>query len=94
MADYLPHTPAEVEEMLNFLGMDSMEQLFDHIPAAVRLSQGLDRPDGLSEPGVAAILEGLTQKNKAKASDMGCFAGGGANDHEIPPIVKTLGGRG
>jgi len=43
--------------------MDSMEQLFDHIPAAVRLSQGLDLPAGLSEPDVAAIFEGLTQKN-------------------------------
>ena len=94
MADYLPHTPAEVEEMLKFLGMDSMEQLFDHIPAAVRLSQGLDLPAGLSEPDVAAIFEGITQKNKAKASEMVCFAGGGAYDHEIPPVVKTLGGRG
>jgi glycine dehydrogenase subunit 1 len=44
VADYLPHTPEEVDEMLNFLGMDSLEQLFAHIPSAVRLSQGLDLP--------------------------------------------------
>ena len=36
--------------MLSFLGMDSLDQLFAHIPAAVRLSQGLDLPDGMSEP--------------------------------------------
>ena len=94
MADYLPHTADEVKEMLSFLGLESMEQLFAHIPAAVQLSQGLDLPDGLSEPDVAAIFEGLTAKNKAKAPEMVCFAGGGAYDHEIPPVVKTLGGRG
>ena len=33
MADYLPHTPAEIDEMLAFLGMDSLDQLFAHIPA-------------------------------------------------------------
>jgi len=93
MADYMPHTPEEVSEMLQFLGMDSLEQLFDHIPAAVRLSQGLDLPDGMSEPDVAAYFATLTQKNKAKASQMTCFAGAGAYDHEVPPVVKMLGSR-
>ena len=32
--------------MLAFLGMDSLDQLFAHIPAAVRLSQGLDLAPG------------------------------------------------
>ena len=27
MADYLPHTSDEVDEMLSFLGMDSLDQL-------------------------------------------------------------------
>ena len=68
MADYLPHTPAEIDEMLAFLGMDSLEQLFAHIPPAVRLSQGLDLPDGMSEPDVAALFTNYTSANQAKAS--------------------------
>jgi glycine dehydrogenase subunit 1 len=93
VADYLPHTPEEVDEMLNFLGMDSLEQLFAHIPSAVRLSQGLDLPAGMSEPDVAANFTHYTDANRAQASKMLCFAGAGAYDHEVPAVVKMLGNR-
>ena len=93
MADYLPHTPAEVDEMLDFLGMDSMEQLFAHIPAAVRLTSGLDLPRGMSEPDVAALFTQYTSANLAKATEMTCFAGAGVYDHEVPAVVKMLAGR-
>jgi glycine dehydrogenase subunit 1 len=93
MADYLPHTPEEVDEMLGFLGMTSMEQLFAHIPAAVRLTQGLDLPEGMSEPDVAALFTQYTSANLAKATEMTCFAGAGVYDHEVPAVVKMLAGR-
>jgi glycine dehydrogenase subunit 1 len=93
VADYLPHTPEEVDEMLSFLGMDSLEQLFAHIPSAVRLSQGLDLPAGLSEPDVAANFTRYTDANRAQASKMLCFAGAGAYDHEVPAVVKMLSSR-
>lgn len=93
MADYLPHTPEEVDEMLSFLGMDSLEQLFAHIPSAVRLSQGLDLPAGISEPDVAANFTRYTDANRAQASEMLCFAGAGAYDHEVPAVVKALANR-
>ena len=93
MADYLPHTPEEVDEMLGFLGMDSLEHLFAHIPSAVRLSRGLGLPDGMSEPDVAAAFTRYTDANRAQASKMLCFAGAGAYDHEVPAVVKMLSGR-
>jgi glycine dehydrogenase subunit 1 len=93
MADYLPHTPAEVDEMLDFLGMASMEQLFAHIPPAVRLTRGLDLPEGMSEPDVAALFVQYTSANLAKATEMTCFAGAGVYDHEVPAVVKMLAGR-
>jgi glycine dehydrogenase subunit 1 len=93
VADYLPHTPEEVDEMLSFLGMDSLEQLFAHIPSAVRLSQGLDLPAGISEPDVAANFTRYTDANRAQASEMLCFAGAGAYDHEVPAVVKALANR-
>lgn len=93
MADYLPHTAAEIDEMLAFLGVDSIDQLFAHIPAAVRLSQGLDLPEGMSEPDVAALFTRYTSANPAKASEMTCFAGAGVYDHEVPAVVKMLAGR-
>ena len=42
MADYLPHTEDDVASMLSFLGMESLDDLFAHIPDAVRLSGGLE----------------------------------------------------
>ncbi|MGC2175301.1 MAG: aminomethyl-transferring glycine dehydrogenase subunit GcvPA [Acidimicrobiales bacterium] len=93
MADYLPHTKEDVASMLSFLGMSSLDDLFAHIPAAVRLAKGLEIEPGLSEPDVAAIFAGYTAKNTAKATAMTCFAGGGAYDHEVPAVVKALAGR-
>jgi glycine dehydrogenase subunit 1 len=93
VADYLPHTSDEVDEMLSFLGMDSLDQLFAHIPAAVRLSQGLDLPDGMSEPDVAEVFARFSAANQAKSPEMLCFAGAGAYDHEVPAVVKALAGR-
>ena len=79
--------------MLEFLGLDSLDQLFAHIPASVRLSAGLDMAPGLSEPDVAAVFAEMTKKNKGQLANLTCFAGGGAYDHEIPPVVKALGSR-
>jgi glycine dehydrogenase subunit 1 len=92
VADYLPHTPAEVDQMLGFLGLEAMEQLFDLIPEAVRLSGGLDLPAGRSEPDVAAQFSQYTAANRA-TSAMTCFAGAGAYDHEVPAVVRALANR-
>jgi glycine cleavage system P protein (glycine dehydrogenase) subunit 1 len=93
LADYLPHTDDDVDSMLTFLGMDSLDDLFAHIPSAVRLASGLEIEPGMSEPDVAAIFAGYTRANAAKATSMTCFAGGGAYDHEVPPVVKMLSNR-
>ena len=93
MADYLPHTAREVDEMLQFLGMSSLDQLFAHIPAALRLSQGLALDLGQSEPDVAAAFRAYTGANRAQEAQMTCFAGAGAYDHEVPAVVKMLSSR-
>ena len=93
MADYLPHTADETDQMLAFLGMSSLEQLFAHIPTAVRVSRGLDLPSGMSEPDVAALFTRYTSANRAKTTEMTCFAGAGVYDHEVPAVVKMLAGR-
>jgi glycine dehydrogenase subunit 1 len=79
--------------MLGFLGLDSLSHLFDHIPQAVRLAQGLDLAPGMSEPDVAEVFEGFTKANRGQSSLMTCFAGAGAYDHEVPAVVKMLGSR-
>lgn len=93
MADYLPHTPDDLRDMLDFLGLASLDDLFAHVPSAVRLSGGLALEDGLSEPDVAAIFAGYTSANRARVGAMTTFAGAGAYDHEVPAVVKMLAGR-
>lgn len=93
MPDYLPHTPEEVSEMLSFLGLSTLDDLFAHVPAALRLSGGLNMAPGMSEPDVADVFAGYTAANRATSSSLVCFAGGGAYDHEIPPVVKALSSR-
>lgn len=75
--------------MLAFLGLESLDQLFDAVPAALRLSGGLDLADGQPEPDVLAHLEDLAGANRPLV----CFAGAGAYDHEVPPVVRSLAGR-
>ena len=89
MGHYVPHTYDELAGMLAFVGLSSLDDLFDHIPAALRLAGGLDMPDGLSEPDVADETERLAARNRVGA-DLVCFAGAGAYDHEVPATVRRV----
>ena len=94
MADYLAHTDDEVAAMLAFLGLNTLDDLFAHIPAAVRLAAGaMGLPDGRSEPDVADEFTQFTRANRATANQLVCFAGGGAYDHEVPSVVRALASR-
>ena len=79
--------------MLSFLGMDSLDQLFAHIPASVRLATGLQLEAGMSEPDVAAVFARYSAANQGQSTTLTCYAGAGAYDHEVPAVVKMLGSR-
>jgi glycine dehydrogenase subunit 1 len=90
---YIPHTDDEVASMLAFLGLESVDQLFDVVPEALRLQRGLELADSAGEPDVLAYFDELGQHNLARNDRLVCFAGGGAYDHEIPSVTKALAGR-
>ena len=94
MPDYMPHTEAEIESMLAFLDLTSIDELFDAIPKALQVAGGLAMTDGLPEPDVAYEMQRLATANRGAASRLVCFAGAGAYDHEVPSVVKALAGRG
>ena len=93
IAPYVPHTDAEIAQMLAFLGVDHLDDLFAEIPAALRLAGGLDLPPAMSEPDVLFELDGLARRNRPAGHDLVCFAGAGAYDHEIPAVVRSLASR-
>jgi glycine dehydrogenase subunit 1 len=79
LADYLPHTDDDVTSMLAFLGMNSLDDLFAHIPSAIRLASGLQIERGVSEPDVAAIFAGYTRATTRCPPSSRCS-----------PIVRSL----
>jgi glycine dehydrogenase subunit 1 len=87
MGHYVPHTDDELATMLASLGLSSLDELFDVVPTALRLATGLDLPDGRSE---FDILDELTEVAGRNRTDLICFAGGGAYDHDIPSAVKRV----
>jgi glycine dehydrogenase subunit 1 len=93
MADYTPHTDAEVGEMLSFLGLASLDELFSAVPEALRLAGGTGLEEGLSEPDVMNHMTELAEANRPVGRDLVCFAGGGAYDHEVPPVTRSLASR-
>ena len=93
MGTYIPHTDDEVESMLAFLGLSSIDELFDVVPEALRLQRGLELSAGVGEPDVLAAMEGYADRNRARSDRLVCFAGGGAYDHEIPSVTRALAGR-
>jgi glycine dehydrogenase subunit 1 len=91
--EFAPHTDADVRQMLDALGLSSVDELFGPIPAGLRFDRALDMPQGLSEIEVLRDLAALAAKNRS-ADDLVCFLGAGAYDHHVPSMVWPLLGRG
>ena len=78
--------------MLAAVGAASLDELFDQIPADVRLQGSLDIPNGISEMELIEDLRGHALKNR-NLDELVCFAGRGAYDHYIPSLIWALAGR-
>ncbi|MGI8808945.1 MAG: aminomethyl-transferring glycine dehydrogenase subunit GcvPA [Acidimicrobiales bacterium] len=87
---FVPHTDAELAGMLASIGLSSIDELFDAVPAALRLAGGLDMAPGLAEADVAGRFDAYAAANRPVGSGLVCFAGAGAYDHDIPSVVGRL----
>ncbi|MEM9301232.1 MAG: aminomethyl-transferring glycine dehydrogenase subunit GcvPA [Pseudomonadota bacterium] len=87
---FIPHTQADEAEMLATIGAASVEELFDEVPAALRID-GLEHvAPGLSEMAVSRRMRQLAAQDGTPL----CFAGGGAYEHHIPAAVWQITTRG
>ena len=87
---YIPHTDDDVKRMLDTIGVDSIDDLFDEIPKDI-IAQPLQHvPPGKSEMETTRIM------NDRAAQDGGrlCFIGAGAYEHHIPAAVWEIASRG
>ncbi|HBN83674.1 MAG TPA: aminomethyl-transferring glycine dehydrogenase subunit GcvPA [Clostridiales bacterium] len=89
MNKYIPNTQAQKAEMLSYIGIDSVDRLFDCIPDSIKDRNGMNIPEGLSDIELEGKLRSLSGKN-LNVNDAVCFIGAGAYDRYIPAVVKAL----
>ena len=85
---YIPHTQNETEAMLNEIGVESIEDLFQDIPEKFRFPD-LNLPEPLTEIEAKTQATGLSLANET-TQDLICFLGAGAYNHYSPAVVDSL----
>ncbi|MBO9129678.1 aminomethyl-transferring glycine dehydrogenase subunit GcvPA [Bacillus sp. 165] len=86
---YLPMTEEDKKEMLNTIGVESIEELFSDIPESVKFKGELNIKPAKSEPQLAKELSELASKN-ANVKEYASFLGAGVYDHYNPIIVDHV----
>ncbi|MCR5818712.1 MAG: aminomethyl-transferring glycine dehydrogenase subunit GcvPA [Prevotella sp.] len=86
MYKYFPHTPSDLQEMLQKVGVKSLDELYAEIPEDIRFHGDYNLPSELSEIEVRQLFESLGSQNK----QLTCFAGAGVYDHYTPSIIPNL----
>jgi len=87
--NYLPLTDLDRKEMLNTIGVDSIEELLQDIPGSVYIKDKLNLPNPLSEPELIGYFSKLARKN-INLSSVISFLGGGVYNHFIPAAVREI----
>ena len=90
---YNVHTAADVQAMLQVMGLQSVEQLFEDVPAQVRLLRELDLLPTLNEWQLMRDVRAMANMN-ASTLTHASFLGGGAYEHYIPAVVDAIVSRG
>ena len=87
---FIPHTPADVEAMLAAIGVATIDELFEEIPASLR-TRALDGvPPALNEMEIGRLM---SERARLDGRPL-CFIGAGAYEHHIPSAVWALTTRG
>jgi len=85
---FIPHTESETKEMLDAVGIRSMEDLFSMVPEKYRFPI-LNLPPAMTEMEIMAELKNLASANET-SENLISFLGGGAYNHYIPAAVDMI----
>ena len=83
---YFPHTEQDLHEMLNRVGIKSLDDLYADVPESIRLKGDYDLPEAMSEIEVRQFFDKLCHNDK----QLVCFAGAGVYDHYTPSIIPYI----
>jgi glycine dehydrogenase subunit 1 len=87
---FIPHTEEDVAKMLAAIGVTSIEQLFDEIPANLRVKSLSGIPPALNEMEIGRLM---SERARADGRPLN-FIGAGAYEHHIPAAVWAVTTRG
>lgn len=90
--NYISLSNQDKKEMLESIGVSSVEELFGCIPEAIRLKRPLDLPHPKAELDLVRTIEDVSRKNTY--AQYLSFIGAGAYAHFIPAVVDYLSARG
>jgi glycine dehydrogenase subunit 1 len=86
MFKYFPHTPDDIQHMLEAVGMKSLDDLNADVPKEVQLKGDYNLPNAKSEIEIRQYFEKLGSENQQKI----CFAGAGVYDHYVPSVIPQI----
>lgn len=85
--DFISNQTPQIEEMLEFLQVKSIDELFDSIPPSLKLkSPMLD--DSLSEFEGMRLMEELAAKNSFSSFES--YLGAGSYEHHVPALAGAV----
>lgn len=88
---YVPHSDADRDAMMQAVGIQRIDELFQDVPAHLRYPQ-MHLPEPLSELELVAELTAMSEANADLKHFIG-FLGAGAYHHFIPSVVDQIVGR-
>ena len=83
---YFPHTEDDIRQMLDRIGVGSLEDLYSDVPQDVIYRKEYELPDAMSELEVRKYFEGLAAHNR----QLLCLCGLGAYDHYSPAVIPQI----
>ncbi len=89
MFPYLPHTHEERQELMERIGISSIDELFNDIPESIRIKNNLNLNHPYSEMEIKKICKNLSEMN-ITTEDYTCFLGAGYYDHYIPSVIDHM----
>lgn len=90
---FIPHTENDIRSMLDTIGIDKVDELFNDIPVDIRLKRPLSIPEGMDEIAVKRHMLELSNNNRS-VDNLICFLGAGIYDHFRPSVVDAIVSRG